>query len=1695
MIGLLASRAAEVFPSDTDWRYLKGTVEASQPDSTAWRRVDFDDSGWLTGRAPFFYEDQPGTGTAFTGNTELRDMRNNYTCIFLRKTFVVRNPADVSQLEIQALSDDGFITWINNHDDVMRFNMGDGEIPYDGTSLPALPEPIAVQTKTVDNAAQYLVPGTNVIAVQAFNCSKANSSDFVIWLALSSSVDDVPPMQVEVIPPAGATVRALTTLEVTFSEGVTGVDATDLLVNGAPATNVTTITAAKYVFEFGPPAIGQVQVAWSPAHGIRDLASNPNDFAGGNWSYILNPNAPLPGVVISEFVADNDKTLNDEDGDDSDWIELYNSSSTTASLFGWYLTDQTNVLARWRFQNVSLPARSYLIVYASGKNRTEPTSPLHADFKLAKEGGYLALVDPATNVVSDFFPRYPRQYTDVSYGRDSLAPELVGYFLTPTPGKPNASGGPDFSPDVEFSQPGGSFYGSLTLSLSTSTTNAVIRYTVDGTIPAPTSPAYGGPLTLTNTTLVRARTYAPGLLPGRPRSESYFALNADVLNYTSDLPIIVLHNLGKGAVPASVFQPVMVQVFEPKYGKSSLTNAPDLTARAGFHLRGSSTLYYSKGSFSLETRDEFDNDEKMSLLGLPKESDWVLYAPNSFEPVLLHNPVAHELSRQMGQYSSRTRFAVVYLNTAGGPVRSADYNGIYVLEEKIKVNSERVAVAKLAPEHVKLPKVTGGYLLSVDRGAPGESQFSAGGQGYLNYLDPSYEEIMTPQRAPQRQYIKNYLDTLGTALNSAGFTNPVTGYAAYIDVAASLDHHIQNVVTFNVDGMRLSGYFYKPREGKVIMGPCWDYDRTQGSTDGRDFNPRVWRSRVPDYGTDMFNSDSIYNNPWYSRMFRDIDYWQKWIDRYQDLRQGVLSYTNVAAIINTLANQVRQEQPRELKRWGVRPRSGNWSAGGYSYRFSGNWQGEVDWMKFWYSERLNFIDTNLLARPALDSPGGPIQPGFNLRITGPPGANLYYTLDGTDPRSPGGSVSPKATLYTGPLQLEANARVAVRARNDAHRNLTGSGNPPLSSPWSGVAAATFAVQTPLLVITELMYHPSLPPGSTNDPGDFEYIELKNVGTNTLSLPGFRLTNGITFTFTATNAITSLSPGEFVLLVKDLAAFARRYPKITNVAGQFDGSLDNAGERLYLEGPLKEPILDFSYDNTWYPITDGPGFSLVIRDENARLTSWTNQFSWRPSAAEGGSPGETDLAPVAVLAVRVNEALTHTDPPRVDTVELYNPDSAPADIGGWFLSDDFGTPKKYVFPPRTIIPSRSCALFDESVFNLPGLNGFSFSSLGDQVYLFSGDGSNLTGYYHGFQFEAAFEGVTFGRYVTSTGAEHFVAQRQPTLGGPNTGPRIGPVVISEIMYNPPPIGTNNNTLDEFVELQNLTSQPVPLHDSLTPANGWRVDGGIQFEFPAAVTLEPNGYLLLVNFDPNANRTALAAFQNKYGVEAATRVLGPYRGNLENRGERVGLYRPDAPQGPLDPHPGEVPYVLVDQVRYSNLAPWPTAADGAGKSLQRVYGSQYGDDPVNWQAADPTAGKPNPTVGEQDTDQDGLPDAWEIQHSLRPDDPTGVNGALGDPDEDGLGNLAEYVAGTDPRDAASCLQVSSADVNGGVFVLRFVAVAGKTYSVLYCDSLEQGTWLRLTDVPAQASTGEVEVTDSDGPGRAARFYRLVTPAQSN
>ena len=434
-------------------------------------------------------------------------------------------------------------------------------------------------------------------------------------------------------------------------------------------------------------------------------------------------------------------------------------------------------------------------------------------------------------------------------------------------------------------------------------------------------------------------------------------------------------------------------------------------------------------------------------------------------------------------------------------------------------------------------------------------------------------------------------------------------------------------------------------------------------------------------------------------------------------------------------------------------------------------------------------------------------------------------------------------------------------------------------------------------------------------------------------------------------------------------------------------------------------------------------------------------------------------------VVVNEVLANSGADS-DWIELHNRTGAAVNIGGWFLSDSAADLLRYRIPVGTIIPAGGFLTFYESTqFGLASVDpnkvtAFALSDLGETVYLSSAVNDQLGEYQSKEEFGPSTEGESLGAYYKpSSDSYNFVAMRRATPGAANSGPRVGPIVISEIMYHPA-----GNGDAEYVELLNVSGEAVTLYDALK-GKAWRLSDGIDYEFPVnpPLTMGPGQRVLLV-------RNAVQ-FGSLFGplVPAGTKVLEWITGGLSNSGENLQLDRPGAVDAV-----NVRQYVRQDRVHFADVAPWPTSPDGGAPSLTKISEKDYGNDAVNWMAAGASPGSvaPGARFG-----------SWASSH--------GVVGGAGDSDGDGDGvsNLLEYALGTDPK-VASLVEVPRQELEEGRVVLSYDVdplVPDVDYVLESSGDLQ--AWSAVDAVPvASAGSRQVRVYREPEAVTRQRFYRL-------
>lgn len=416
----------------------------------------------------------------------------------------------------------------------------------------------------------------------------------------------------------------------------------------------------------------------------------------------------------------------------------------------------------------------------------------------------------------------------------------------------------------------------------------------------------------------------------------------------TDLPLVIIETGGQ-TIPND--PKIMARMGIVDNGPGNLNHATDphngYDGWIGIEVRGNSSQGYPQKQYSMETRDSIGDNREVSLLGLPVENDWILHAPYS-DKAFIRNHLAYTLSREMGQYATRTRYCEVILNGA--------YQGVYLLMESIKRDSNRVDIAKLTNNDLSGDDLTGGYIVKID--------WLGGPYWQSNYLPDQtapYNNVVNfqmiepdPTQAPMAQilYIQSYVDSFETALYGPGFRDTTSGWRRFADERTFIDYHILNELAKNIDAYHLSTYFYKDKDskgGKLAMGPSWDFN---GAWRGADYcNAQTifdWQYNEVDYcNVDM--------PMWWKRLLQDTLFANRLQCRWQDLRSTTLDTTRIFFHMDSIATLVTAAQARHFRQWPI--------LGTYVWPnpapLANSYAEELAATKQWIRDRLAWIDSNL----------------------------------------------------------------------------------------------------------------------------------------------------------------------------------------------------------------------------------------------------------------------------------------------------------------------------------------------------------------------------------------------------------------------------------------------------------------------------------------------------------------------------------------------------------------------------------------------------------------------------------------------------------------------------------------------------------------------------------------------------------------
>ena len=721
-------------------------------------------------------------------------------------------------------------------------------------------------------------------------------------------------------------------------------------------------------------------------------------------TFALTLQAASASPRINEFLAINGGPIVDADGEESDWIEIKNTGAAPINLDGWHLTDEISTPTEWTFPSIEIAPGEFLLIFASGKDRTDPAAELHTNFKLTGKGEYLALIEPDGATVSQTFDPFPQQYTGISYGVGSGGG--TGYFTTPTPGGENGATTVSgfIEEPVEFSHNRGFYEAPFDLALTTSAAGADIYYTTDASEPSPgNGTLYTGPINITTTATIRAGAFTATEGPFKSNTSTFIFLD-DVLDqpnnpagypdrwqsnvvadYAFDnsvapdaelkaalraLPTVSLvmeiddwFDQATGIYSNSVNgrgpdweRPVSAEFFDFPHGQEAQVNcgvrifgnASRATSRKKHNMRIIFRSSYGPSKFEFPL---FGGDDEPDVIngylfrGQNGDSWFHPNATQQREALYIRDQLARDLQAEMGQPATKQDHVHLYINGL--------YWGVMNTIERIEAESHQEAF--------------GGQKESWD----------------------SLKSSRTP--SPGMYTVDGTLDAWNEliALSQAGVDDP-DGYAAiqeHIELENFIDFLLVNYYNGNQD---------------------WDDNNFQCAR--RNDVPDQWRFFVWDSERTMLGNTansttrnhSTRATGVHNRLRANEEYRLKFADRMHKhmFNDGALTPTGVRRVFDKWVDLLRDPLKAESARWGDAQRTGN------PYTVEDEWQNEVDRRRnSYFPARTNTVFNQLKGQglyPDTDAPsynqhGGNVEGGFALTMSAPDGT-IYYTLDGSDPR-------------------------------------------------------------------------------------------------------------------------------------------------------------------------------------------------------------------------------------------------------------------------------------------------------------------------------------------------------------------------------------------------------------------------------------------------------------------------------------------------------------------------------------------------------------------------------------------------------------------------------------------------------------------------------------------------------------------------
>ena len=976
-------------------------------------------------------------------------------------------------------------------------------------------------------------------------------------------------------------------------------------------------------------------------------------------------------VRLNEFMALNNSTITDADGDYSDWIEIFNPTTAAVSLENWSLTDNQDIPRKWLLPAVSIAADSYLVIFASGKDRHDPARELHTNFKLSGDGEYLALFDSAGNPVSTFDPAFPAQRSDISWAYFD-----GDYFATtiPTPGSANQPGEGQILPPPVFSQPHGFYDSPFEVAINSSVSGVAIYYTTNGDTPDSQSGLlYTAPISITTTTVLRAIAVKSEKLTSSVSTVTYLFLQ-DVINQPNDPPGYPAiwgpyFAIRGNAIADYEMDPEITQ--NPKYSglmETALLALPTISIVTDISNLFSHSTDPDSGGIYIYTGPAEENGSELG-------GGWE--RPASVEYFSSNNPENFQINcglRIHGGHSRRPEktpkhsFRLAFRSAYGagrlnypllGDEATTSFNTIVLRagfgntwthwrhSERIRTQLIRDLWGKDTQLAMGYPASHGTYVHLYLNGIywgiynPTEridrvfAETYLGGNADDYDIIKDYGEIAEGNDASWKQLLQ--LANQGSTLSSANYLriqgkNPDGSfnpdYPVLLDVVNFIDYMILNFYGGNWDWDHHNWIAVRNRvkPGKGFQFFSWDAEHILEDVDANELSE---------------NNANCPSNL-FQRLRQNADFRRLFADRVQlhCFNGGALTPEAGTARWMKRAAQIELAIIAESARWGDYRRDVHpWREGPYILYTPEHWQAEKDFViDEYFPNRTNvFINQLKQASPSLfpqvtapqllinSTPVSQnpclIASGDTLTMSVSIG-QIYYTTDGSDPvTSASIGTTNQITSATNNSEISNGRLTASAIEYSAPLQLTQStyikARNYRNNGWSALREVIFSVPAEIynLKITEINYHPLTE--DTLDDRCFEFLEIQNYGDSPLDLSGVKFTDGVAYTFPAA---TILLPKAYLVLAADQLHFIQRYG--FPAFAEYQGSLDNAGEQIVMTTANGDTIVSMQYDDhtPWPTLADGQGYSLVAINPETDLNNPTN---WRISLLLHGSPGRDD----------------------------------------------------------------------------------------------------------------------------------------------------------------------------------------------------------------------------------------------------------------------------------------------------------------------------------------------------------------------------------------------------------------------------------------------------------------------------------------